>query len=89
MAAELLVIGLAIGVGYGLFRLDPALARTAYERIKAARRVVFGLVAALTALVLIASGYLPYMAIGGFVIAYGTLVVLFEEPHEAVLEVVR
>lgn len=81
-----LVIILAVGVGLGYYRLDPAGARRAYEVIKGARRLIFGLVAVVTALVLIGSGYLPYMLFGAFVIAYGTLVIVFEEPHQEVLD---
>lgn len=88
MAAELLVVLAAVGVAYGLYRFRRSSARSLFTFIRDARAVIGGVIGVVVAVVLIGSGYLPYMLIGGALVVYGTLYLLFEDPHERLLEVV-
>lgn len=78
MAAELVVLALAIGVGVVLTRYFPTVTRRWFGRIVAARRIVFVVVGILLALVFISSGSGILMLIGFFMLLYGILYVILD-----------
>lgn len=84
MAAEIVVIGLAVVVSYLLYRFRQDSTESLFKRIQTLRTIIFGTAALIVALYLVSSGYLPYMIIGGIAVAYGVLWILFEEPHDEI-----
>jgi uncharacterized membrane protein len=87
MAAEFIVVLAAVGVAYGLYRLRRETAVSLFTTVRDARAVLSAVVGLIVALVLIGSGYLPYMFIGAVLIGYAVLYILVEDPLERVLGV--
>jgi uncharacterized membrane protein len=88
MPAEFIVVLAAVGVAYALYRFRRDTAVSVFTTVRDARAVLSAVVGIIVALVLIGSGYLPYMILGALLIAYGVLYLLVEDPHERVLEVI-
>lgn len=81
----LVLIALAVIAAYGLYYLFPDQSRYWFDRARAARKTIFGIVAALVGFAFIASGYLPLVIVGFLMWVYIGLYFLLENPHEVLL----
>lgn len=88
MPAELLVAGLAVLVGFGLLYKYPDATVRWFNRIRAARAVLFGLFSLAVAAVFISSGSLLLMLVGGAMLVYGVIWVAVDDVSEMVREAV-
>lgn len=86
MAAELVIIGLAIVTALVLMRRYPDATLRWFNRIRAARALVFGLFSLAVAMVFISSGSLLLMTVGGLMLLYGVVWILVDDVTETVME---
>lgn len=88
MAATTLLVLAVVAVTVGIYWLFPdAVART-FRRAQQARQLIFGIIAVITALVLLGSGSPVLMLIGALGIAYGVIWLLVDDPLDSLTDVI-
>lgn len=86
MPAELFAIAAAVIGALALIRFFPEETRRWFKRIRKARMVVFGIFGVLVALAFISSGSPLLMLVGGLMLLYGVLWLIFDDVLDSVLE---
>lgn len=86
MAAELVIILAAVAAAIALVMADKETTERWFRRIAAARAVIFGVLSVIVALFLVGSGSPMLMLLGFAALVYGVLWIVFESPHDAVLD---
>lgn len=87
MATELaLVLAVVIAVGYALARWFPETTQRWFNRARTARSLLFGAAAIVIAIVLVSSGSVLLVLVGGLMLLYGVLWVLFDRPAQSLME---
>lgn len=84
-----IAVTVAVVIAFILHRLYPKTTRRWVKRIRITRQVVWGAFLLLLSLVLLRSGSVLFVVLGAFIIGYGVLLVLFEEPHEDIRNFIR
>lgn len=82
--STLAVVGAVVGATVAVYLLFPEAVKSAFQTIRMARQLVFGVAAVIVALVLIGTGSPALMLVGAFGVAYGVLWILVDEPHESI-----
>ncbi|NLV14358.1 hypothetical protein [Haloarcula argentinensis] len=88
MTATLLVIALVVVAALVLLRFFPETTKRWFNRVRTARMVVFGIFGLLVALAFISSGSPLLMFVGGLMLLYGVLWILFDDVTDTILEVI-
>jgi len=89
MVVEIVAIGLAVGVAYGLLRLYPDLTKTWFRRIMTARQIIGGGALLVVGLLFIGSGATPLVLAGFAILLYAALFLLLEKPHATIVSSVK
>ena len=89
MAVEaLLVVVLAVATGVVLLRRYPDATLRWFNRIRAARALIFGVFSLAVAFAFISSGSLLLMFVGGLMLLYGVVWVLVDDVTDTILEAI-
>ncbi|RLM32624.1 hypothetical protein [Haloarcula sp. Atlit-120R] len=88
MTATLLVIAMVVVAALVLIRFFPETTKLWFNRIRTARMLVFGIGGLIFALAFISSGSPLLMFVGGLMLLYGVLWILFDDVTDTILEAI-